>query len=312
VTRRPILLLANPAAGGKVGSGPHLDPDPARLEPESLAGELRGRGLEVQLRVLGPQDDATQLAREAAAGGADVVVAGGDGTVGAAAVALLGDPNASLGILARGSFNNIARGYGIPVTLDEAVAVIEGGETRSVDAGWVYREDPASGRPFFEAVGVGVDAIAFLAIEIAGRRGWWRALRALWRGVRRRRTRMLISLDGKASQIRSPSVTIHNGPFHGPGMAVAVDADPADGWLNVAIFSRMTSIEVLRHFLRVARRRPRREPRVRVLRARTITVESLRRALPAHADGVSIGVTPITVEIRPGSLRVFAPRRDGA
>jgi diacylglycerol kinase family enzyme len=38
----------------------------------------------------------------------------------------------------------------------------------------------------------------------------------------------------------------------------------------------------------------------------------VRRALPAHADGVSIGVTPITVEIRPGSLRVFAPRRDGA
>jgi diacylglycerol kinase (ATP) len=306
MTRRPIVLLANPAAGGKVGSGPDLDPDPARLEPDSLAGELRDRGLEVQLRVLAPHDDATQLARDAAAAGADVVVAGGDGTVGAAAVALLEHPEASLGILARGSFNNIARGYAIPVTLDEAVAVIEAGETRLVDAGWVYHDDPAAGRPFFEAVGVGVDAIAFLAIEIAGRRGWWRALRALWRGVRRRRTRMLISLDGKASQIRAPSVTVHNGPFHGPGMAVAADADPADGWLNVAVFSRMTTIEVLRHFLRVARRRPRREPRVRVFRARTVTIESLRRSLPAHADGLSVGVTPITVEVRPGALRVFA------
>jgi diacylglycerol kinase (ATP) len=306
VTRRPILLLANPEAGGKVGSGPHLDPDPSRLEPDALAAELRGHGLEVRLRVLGADDDASQLAREAAAAGQDIVVAGGDGTVGAAAAALLEHPDASLGILARGSFNNVARGYGLPVTLDEAVAVIAAGATKSVDAGWVYRDDPAMGRPFFEAAGVGVDAIAFLAIEIAGRRGWWRALRALGRGLRRRRTRMLITLDGRTSQVRAPAVTIHNGPFHGPGMAVAVDADPADGWLNVAVFSRMTSVEVFRHFLRVARRRPRREPRVRVLRARTVTVESQRRALPAHADGVSVGVTPISVEVRPGALRIFA------
>lgn len=312
MTRRPISLIVNPEAGGKVGSGPDLHPDSARLEPDALADELRGRGLAVELHVLGAHDDATRLAREAAAAGSDVVVAGGDGTVGAAAVALLEHPDASLGILARGSFNNIARGYGIPVTLDEAVRVIAAGETRSVDAAWVHRDDPESGRHFFEAAGVGVDAIAFLAIEIAGRRGWGRALRALWRGLRRRRTRMLITLDGTRSQIRAPAITIHNGPFHGPGMAVAVDADPADGWLDVAIFSRMTSTEVLRHFLRVARRRPRREPRVRVLRARTVTVEARRRALPAHADGVSIGVTPITVEIRPGVLSVFAQGPEGA
>jgi diacylglycerol kinase (ATP) len=307
VTRRPILLLANPGAGGKVGSGPELDPNPARLEPEALAAELRDRGLEVRLHVLGRNDDAGQLAVDAAAAGGDIVVAGGDGTVGTVGAALIEHPEASLGILARGSFNNVARGFGVPVTLDEAIAAIAAGATKAVDAGWVYHDDPASGRPFFEAVGVGVDAIAFLAIEIAGRRGWWRASRALWRGLRRRRTRMRITLDGRTSQVRAPAVTIHNGPYHGPGMAVAVDADPTDGWLNVALFSRMTSVEVLRHFLRVARRRPRREPRVRLLRARRVTVESARRALPAHADGVSLGVTPISVEVRPGALRLFAP-----
>jgi diacylglycerol kinase (ATP) len=152
---------------------------------------------------------------------------------------------------------------------------------------------------------VGVDAVAFLAIEIAGRRGWGRAIRALWLGLRRRGTRMRISLDGTTSTMVSPAVTIHNGPYHGPGMAVAIDADPADGWLNVAIFSRMTSLEVLRHFMRVARRRPRREARMRFRRARDITVEAVRHALPAHADGVSIGTMPITVEVRPGALRVF-------
>jgi diacylglycerol kinase (ATP) len=306
VTRRPILLIANPDAGGKLGSGPDLDPDPKRLEPEALATALRDRGLTVRLHVLRAGDDPGLRAGQAVEAGDDVVVAGGDGTVAAAAAALLGNPDASLGILARGSFNNVARGYGIPLTLDAALAVIAAGVTKPVDAGWVHRGARSNGRPFFEAVGVGVDAIGFLAIEVAGRRGWWRALRSLWRGLRRRRTRMRITLDGNVSLVRAPAVTIHNGPYHGPGMAVAADADTADGWLNVTLFSRMTSVEVLRHFLRTARRRPRREPRVRQFRARAITVESVRRALPAHADGVSIGMTPVSVEILPGALRVFA------
>jgi diacylglycerol kinase (ATP) len=306
VTRRPILLIANPVAGGKVGSGPELDPDPARLQPEALAADLRDRGLDVRLHVLGRGDDAARLARDAAASGHDVVVAGGDGTVGAVATALLDVPDAVLGILARGSYNNMARGFGIPFTLDEAAATIAAGRVKAMDAGWVHHGDAANGRAFFEAAGVGVDAIAFLAIEIAGRHGWWHALRALWLGLRRRRTRMRVTLDGRTSRVSSPAITIHNGPYHGPGIVVAADADPADGWLNVAIFSRMTSLEVVRHFLRVARRRPRREPRTQFHRARRITVESVRHALPAHADGASIGMTPITVEVRPGALRVFA------
>ena len=303
--RRPILLIANPDAGGKVGSGPDLDPDPARLQPEALSAELARHGLDVRLHELGQRDDAGRLARDAAASGHDVVVAGGDGTVGAVAAALLDEPDATLGILARGSFNNIARGFGVPMTLDEAVDAIATGGTKSFDVGWIHHGDPADGRTFIEAAGVGVDAVGFLAIETAGRHGWARAIRALWLGLRRRRTRMRITLDGTTSRIVSPAVTIHNGPYHGPGMAVAVDADPADGWLNVATFSRMTSLEVLRHFVRVARRRPRREPRMRFHRARHITVEGVRRALPAHADGVSIGATPITAEVRPGALRVF-------
>jgi diacylglycerol kinase family enzyme len=36
-----------------------------------------------------------------------------------------------------------------------------------------------------------------------------------------------------------------------------------------------------------------------------VTVNGARRALPAHADGESVGVTPVTVEIRPRALRLF-------
>ena len=301
--RRPILLLVNPVAGGKPGSGPDLSDEPERLKPEALAGELRSRGLDVELHELAEADDAGALAADAA-DDRDIVVAGGDGTVSAVAAALTGHATACLGILALGSFNNIARGYGVPVTLDPALDVIGAGNAAMLDTGWVTRGD--DGRSFFEAAGVGIDALGFLAVEIADRRGWWRAARALWRGLRLRRTPMQITLDeGRPRRTGSPAITISNGPYHGMGFAISADADPTDGLLNVAIFGGMSRWEVLGHFLAVARRRPRHEPRVTSTTARRVTIEGLRRALPAHADGVSVGVTPVTFEVRPASLRLF-------
>ena len=57
MTRRPILLLVNPTAGGKPGSGPSLADDPERLRPEALVAGLRERGIEVRLHVLGGDDE---------------------------------------------------------------------------------------------------------------------------------------------------------------------------------------------------------------------------------------------------------------
>jgi len=303
VSRRPVLLLVNPTAGGKPGSGPGLDDDPDRLQPDALRSALVERGIDVILHQLSEDDDAAALAREAA-DGSDLVVAGGDGTVSSVAAALLGHPDATLGILAMGSFNNMARGFGVPVTLDEALDVIGAGSADLIDAGWVVgRED--EGRPFFEAAGVGLDAIGFLTAEIAERRGWWRAAKALLRGLRLRRTPMRITLDETVYRTGSPAVTVSNGPYHGAGFAVSADADPTDGILDVAVFHGMSRLEVLRHFLAVARRSERREPRIGHYRARRVTIEGTRRSLLAHADGVSIGSTPVTFEIRPGALRVF-------
>ena len=304
MTRRPIILLVNPVAGGKPGSGPGLSDDPAMLTADALRSALLERGLEVGHRELVEGDDLAELAVHAAETGHDVVVAGGDGTVSRAAAALVGHELATLGILAMGSFNNMARGYGIPVTLAEALDVIAAGEVSQVDAGWVVRGGDA-GRPFFEAAGVGVDAIGFLAVELAERRGWWRAFRSLLRGLRLRKTPMRITLDGTVYRTGSPSVTISNGPYHGAGFALATEADPTDGLFEVAVFDGMSRFEVIRHFLAVARHKPRREPRIGQYRAARVSIAGIRRALPAHADGVSIGVTPVTFEVRPKALRVF-------
>ena len=78
---------------------------------------------------------------------------------------------------------------------------------------------------------------------------------------------MRVTIDGRAYRTGSPAVTVSNGPYHGLGFAISADADPTDGLLDVAVFRGMSRWEVLRHFVAVARRRPRREPRVSAYRA---------------------------------------------
>jgi diacylglycerol kinase (ATP) len=307
MSRRPILLVVNPTAGGKPGAGPPLDPDPERLRPDRLGDALRSRGLDVSLRELSPGDDAGVLARAALAEGRDVVVAGGDGTVAAVATVMIEHPEATVGILAMGSFNNIANGFGVPVTLDAALDVIAAGHVGAFDVGWVVRDD--GGRPFFEAAGVGLEAIGFLAVEVADRQGWWRAVRLMLHGLRMRRTPMRIKLDDAVYRTGSPAVTVSNGQYHGPGFVVSADADPTDGQLDVAVFHGMSRFQVLAHFVAVARRRTRPEPRIGQYRATVVNIEGTRGPIPVHADGLSVGMTPIRLEVRPQALHVFCPRR---
>lgn len=308
--RRPILLLVNPSSGGKPAApGAEVE----RPEPSAMAESLRRHGLEVDLRLLAGDDDPGRLAAAAAKRRRDVVVAGGDGTVRPVAAALVGS-DATLGIVPLGSWNNIARGCGIPREPAAALAMIAAGDARQIDVGlaWHTAADaetgsaPRDATAFFEAAGVGLDAAGFGAAKAGERHGTWSALRQGWRALRRRRTPMRLTVDGRRLRTVAPAVTVCNGPYHGLGFAVAPDADPADGLLDLVVFSDMGRLDVIRHFLAVARGRPRREPRVRYLSARHIRVEG-DSPLPVHVDGEPLGTTPVAFAIRPAALRIVAP-----
>jgi diacylglycerol kinase (ATP) len=305
VSRRPLLLLVNPVAGGKPGSGPGLADDPDELEPAKLAAGLRARGLDVEMRELADDDDPGRLAAEAARRDRDVVVGGGDGTVALAAVALVGT-DAALGILAMGSFNNLARGLGVPTRLAPALEAIARGKIAVVDAGSARRRPGDEPRYFFEAAGVGIDAAGFVAGETATRRGLRRGLRAAWRALRWRRRPMRLLLDDRpAIETRALMVTVSNSPYYGFGFTVAAGADLQDGLLDVSVFRRMSRLDLVRHFVAVARGRRTYEPRIRRYLARRVTVEGIRGSLPVHVDGQSVGTTPVTFEVQPAALRVL-------
>ena len=77
-----------------------------------------------------------QIEEIARSGAARVVIAGGDGTLGTAAAALIGQPTA-LAVIPAGTMNHFAKDHGIPETPDRAIAAALSDTIDRVDVGLV-------------------------------------------------------------------------------------------------------------------------------------------------------------------------------
>lgn len=288
---RRALVIVNPAAGAGT----------AGADVEAVLGLLRERFesidvVETQLE----HPTATELGERAVKQRYDVAIAaGGDGTVGAVARALVGT-DVTLGILPFGTFMNIARALEIPRDDANAAAeLIARSEMRKIDVGEV------GGQVFFEAAGIGLDADAFSAGHAIQRGQRGIALTAVRALLRRRSARVKIEIDGRVRWQRVLQAVVSNGPWYGWGFEVAPNAVIDDGQLDLVVFGD-SKLRVLRELVAAAldRDRPARGHRYRGTRI-TFTAT---RELKAHADGIVVGTLPQTFVCRPRALRVFAPR----
>ena len=99
---------------------------------ETVAAAFAAAGLDVDIELIDGGDCEVRARAVAERGDALLVVGGGDGTISAAASALVGTET-SLGILPLGTLNHFARDLGIPTELEEAAKLIAAGHERRVD-----------------------------------------------------------------------------------------------------------------------------------------------------------------------------------
>ncbi len=284
------LAIVNPAAGGGT----------ARADVDALLGTLRERFASIDVEETGVvSPTAEDLARRGVAEKYDaVLVAGGDGTVGIAARALV-NTGVTLGILPFGSFMNIARAVGIPREDRAAAAkIIAAGHSRAIDVGRVGEH------LFFEAAGIGLDAHAFEAGHAFQRGERSSAVAAVGALIRRSGVRVRIEADGRVHSHRVLQAVVCNGPWYGWGFEVAPGARIDDGKLEVVVFGG-GRLAVLRELIaaRIDRDRP---ARGRRYLGKKIVLSS-REPLEVHADGQLVGSLPQTFEALPRALRVYAP-----
>jgi diacylglycerol kinase (ATP) len=289
-----IRVIWNPFAGtkGQFAVNRH---DEARLRDLMRRGRLGN-----ELVVAETPTEIRSEAGDAVSRQYDLVVAaGGDGTVGIVASALLGSETA-LGILPLGSVMNIARSLGLPREPEAAAEAIATGESREIDVGEV------AGRPFFEAGSVGMNAAMFREAQRFDSGDWSSIVRTIWVAVRYRPARMSIDLDQRRIRTRALMVTVANGPFTGAGLTVAPEASLDDGAFDIRIFRRFSKLRLLRHLVSIAFGRFAYAPEVDAERSSFVRIESA-SPLPARADSRDLGTTPVEFTIRPRALRVIVP-----
>jgi diacylglycerol kinase (ATP) len=249
---------------------------------------------------------ATELAREAVAAGADVVLAvGGDGTVNEVARGLLGS-RAALGIVPVGSGNGLARALRIPLHPGAALAALETGVRRRMDVGSLNE------RLFLNVAGTGFDAAVSQAFHERGRRGGRRGLVGYLRlsllELRAYRAPGLhIEAGGTSVELEAFVATFANGPQYGSGAVINPGGKLDDGRLELVVFESgplwRTLVTAPRLFLGGLER----TPGYRRFAGPSAIVTSAIPA-PVHCDGdPAEPARRLVVEVRPRALEILVP-----
>ena len=291
-----IALLVNPTAGK--GNGARL------VQP--VVARLQAGGASVHVITGRDADEGFDLARDRVAAGVDGLVAvGGDGLVNLALQVVAGT-EIPLGVIPAGTGNDIARAMDLP--LDDPLAaadVVTAGRLRAVDVG------RAAGRWFAGVLSSGFDS---MVNERANRMTWPRG-RARYNVAMLAELRTFrpvpftIELDGVPWQTDAMLVAVGNGSSYGGGMRVCPGASLEDGLFDVTVLGPISKPEFIRVFPRVYKGTHVDHPAVTVRRARVVSLAAA--GVTAYADGERVGNLPVTAEVVPGGLRVFARAASG-
>ncbi len=297
MTRKTACLIFNPVAGQS-----NLEQDLAKIEA------LLSPEIDLDIRFTSETEDADTIAKAAIEQGAKAIIAsGGDGTLSAAAAALVGT-NIPLGIISRGTANAFAAALELPDTIEAACKTILGGATRVVDAAL------CNGLPMVLLAGIGFEAEAVERTERQAKKRFG-ILAYVMAGLQELRElesfTAEIETEDKIISVTASALTVANAA---PPTSILAQGPAGvifdDGLLDVTIISpvnRAGAIAASYHLLQSALNENAAERQdIGYLRARRVIV----RTDPPQKvvlDGEVVGTTPIDVECIPSGLTIFVP-----
>jgi diacylglycerol kinase (ATP) len=291
VTRR-LALLANPTSGKGRFRG-SIDP---------VAAKLSSGDCSVTLLTGGSALESAEMARRVVAEGYDdLIVMGGDGLVHLALQAIVGSQTA-LGVIATGSGNDVARALGLPTRRpDEAVDVVLTGSTRLIDVA------NAAGAYYATVLCSGFDS---LVNERANRMTWptgqMRYNLATLAELRVfRPLNYRLELDGQSRELEAMLVAVGNGPSYGGGLRMCHGAEIDDGMLDVVIIKPVSKLELLKVYPRLFKGTHVTHRAYEHHSVKQITVAA--EGIVAYADGERLAPLPMTIDVVPEAVRVYAP-----
>jgi diacylglycerol kinase family enzyme len=202
-----------------------------------------------------------------------------------------------------GTGNLLARNIGLPMGLDEALAIALGGVQRPIDAGRV------NGALFVVMAGLGLDArmLSGTSEPLKKRLGWLAYAISAVRHLGDRPMRVTVSADGgRRRRMRASAVIVGNVGWLRGGLPLLPDARPDDGKLDAVVLIAGGLTRWLAVAADILLRRPAHGGIYRV--QFTELQLTLDQEQPWELDGEVIGSTRrLTVVARPGALLLRMP-----
>jgi YegS/Rv2252/BmrU family lipid kinase len=246
---------------------------------------------------------ATELARDAAARGVDVVVVhGGDGTLSEAANGLAGTATA-LATLRGGTANVWAKETHCPKDAVAAMRQITDGRRLSVDLG------RAGDRYFLLMAGIGLDAAIVPRVHSGLKRRLGVLAYIIAGAITLFRTKPVathVVIDGAAHDTPLFWLLLGNTRSYGGVVNITRDAIADDGMLEVALMRRGGPFRMLADGARALLGRLHGSRNVLAARAREIDVTTA--GLPVQIDGELHGETPMRFTVAAAALQVIVAR----
>ncbi len=254
------------------------------------------------------EENVAEIVAQAVARDFDLFIAvGGDGTASIVADGLV-NTGKSLAIVPTGTANTLARELGVPLNLEEALALIFGPHSqRRID---MIR---AEGRHFILSVSIGISAVIMRDTGREEKRSLG-LLAYIWTGLRKllgfQPVRFHLEIDGESRTYRAAEViALNSGAIGMPAFQWTPDVRLDDGEMDVCVVRGRTVLDYLIvAWDVVTAREERRAPHIRCVPvAHSVTVEA-DTSLPVQGDGEVFGRRAVHVALAPAVLSVIVPR----
>ncbi|MCC0177158.1 methylglyoxal synthase [Waterburya agarophytonicola K14] len=293
-------MIFNPVSGSSNG-----------LQDLDFIQKMLDPHLHLEVHLTSPDISPQELATQAIASGADLIIAsGGDGTVSAVAGALIGT-EIPLGIIPRGTANAFSMALGITQQISQvrrACEIILSGKTRVVDTA------RCNDLPLILLAGIGYEAET---IEKADReaKNRWGSLAYIMAGWQQLDEQQLfeaeVEIEGEVKTFQAGAITVANAAPPTSVLAQGIGEVIADdGLLDITIATvdnKLQAVTTLFSMLGAALIKTSAEldniVHVRAQRVRISAVPVQKVVL----DGEIVGNTPLEIECLPQSLTIFAP-----
>jgi YegS/Rv2252/BmrU family lipid kinase len=238
-----------------------------------------------------------------------VVAAGGDGTVGAVANAII-DSTAALGVLPLGTSNDFARSVSIPLRVENAARLLSRGRVSRVDAGKLTGDGQPS-RHFVHAAAAGINvqfARFATRADLRERLGRLTYAAAAAMALRERPVfNCEVEAEGRTERMTLVHLSVINAPIFGGFLDLKLPGvEPDDRKLNVIMIERLPLRRLLRSALYPTLGVHRKIHGFHTLQVSRLRVQPQRK-MDVTLDGEIAGKIPGTFEVVPAGLRVITP-----